>query len=88
MEEIKVRDKVRIRAEDNVVGFQYEPSSSKHLEPLKAEHLKDKLGIVIPTPVRLFPPGMSAISDDEVFVELDNGWTVIISKSHLTVVRS
>ena len=86
MEEIKVRDKVRILANDNVVGFQYKPSSSKHLDPLKAEHLKDKLGIVIPTPVRLFPPGIEAIKDYEVFVKLDNGWTVIISKSHLTVV--
>ena len=50
MEEIKVGDKVRIRADDNVKGYQWEPSnSSKHLKPLKAE-LKDKLGIVIPTP--------------------------------------
>ena len=80
----KVGNKVRILANDNVVGYRYEPSSPKHLEPRKAE-LKDKLGIVIPTPVRL-TLGMGAMKDDEVFVELDNGWTVIISKSHLTVV--
>jgi len=86
MEEIKVGDKVRILANDNVWGSQYEPSSSKHLDPLEDEHLKDKLGIVIPKPVRLFPKGMSAIKDYEVFVKLDNGWTVIISKSHLTPV--
>jgi len=84
MEEIQVGDKVRILANDNVLGYQYETGPSKHLDPLKSE-LKDKLGIVIPTPVRLFPPGMSAISDDEVFVKLYNGWTVIISKHFLSL---
>ncbi len=56
MADIQVGDKVRILANDNVWGSQYEPGSSKHLDPLGAEHLKDKFGIVIPTPV-LFSPG-------------------------------
>jgi len=79
MEEIKVGDKVRIIAEDYVKAFRWEPSnSSKHGNLIKAEHLKDKVGIVIPT--------MRELPDYEVFVKLDNGWTVIISKSHLTPV--
>ncbi len=91
MEGIQVGGKVRILANDNVKGWKYEPEtfgndSSKHLKPLKAE-LKDKLGIVIPTP-GVLTLGMGAIKDDEVFVKLDNGWTVIISKSHLTVIRA
>ena len=84
MEEIKVGDKVRILANDNVVGSLYEPGSSKHLDPLGDEHLKDELGIVIPTPVVL-TLGKHAITDDEVFVKLDNGWTVIIEKRFLSL---
>ena len=67
---IQVDDKVRILANDNVKGHLWDPSdSSKHFKPFKAEHLKDKLGIVI--------HAMCAPSGDEVFVKLDNGWTVI-----------
>jgi len=88
MADIQVGDKVRIIAEDNVKGWKYEPEtfgdddSSKHLQTLKAE-LKDKLGIVIPTPVSL-TLGTGKILDDEVFVKLDNGWTVIIEKCFLS----
>ncbi|MCH8020805.1 hypothetical protein IH785_13195 [candidate division KSB1 bacterium] len=79
MADIQVGDKVRILVNYSVKGHLWLPSNpSKHLKSIKAEHLKDKLGIVIPT--------MRALPDDEVFVKLDNGWTVIISKSHLTVV--
>jgi len=88
MADIQVGDKVRIIADDNVRGWKYEPEtfgddSSKHLKPLKAE-LKDKLGIVIPTPVSL-TLGTGKILDDEVFVKLDNGWTVIIEKCFLSL---
>ncbi len=76
MANIQVGDKVRVLANDNVEGHRWEPSNSyKHFKPLKAEHLKDKLGIVI--------PALCAPSDDEVFVKLDNGWTVIIQKRFL-----
>jgi len=80
MADIQVGDKVRILADDNVRGWKYEPEtfgddSSKHLKPLKAE-LKGKLGIVI--------PAIRALPDDEVFVKLDNGWTVIIQKRFLS----
>jgi hypothetical protein len=51
-------------------------NSSKHLQTLKAEHLKNKLGIII--------PAIRALPDDEVFVKLDNGWTVIIQKRFLS----
>ncbi len=71
MADIRVDDKVRILANDNVEGHQW-PS----LKLLKAEHLKDKLGIVIPI--------MRELPDDEVFVKLDNGWTVIIQKRFLS----
>jgi len=78
MADIQVGDKVRILAKDNVKGHRWEPSSpSEHLKPLKAEHLKDKLGIVIPT--------MRTTPNDRVFVKLDNGWTVIISKHFLSL---
>jgi len=77
MANIQVGDKVRVLAKDNAKGYRWEPSnSSKHLKLLKAEHLKDKLGIVI--------PAMRALPDDEVFVKLDNGWTVIIQKRFLS----
>ena len=71
MSDIQVGNKVRIRANDNVVAYQW-----PNLNLLKAEHLKDKLGIVIPT--------MRELPDDEVFVKLDNGWTVIIQKRFLS----
>ncbi len=77
MADIQVGDKVRILANDNVEGYRWLPNnSSKHLRHLKTEHLKDKLGIVIPT--------MCTLIDDEVFVKLDNGWTVIIQKRFLS----
>ncbi len=72
MADIQVGDKVRILANDNVEGHQW-----PNLKLLKAEHLKDKLGIVI--------PAMRALPDDEVFVKLDNGWTVIIQKRFLSL---
>ena len=71
MADFQVGDKVRIRANDNVVGYQW-----PNLKLLKAEHLKDKLGIVIPI--------MRELPDVEVFVKLDNGWTVIIQKRFLS----
>ena len=52
----------------------------KHLKPLKAEHLNDKLGTVISAMG-------DALSDDEVFVKLDNGWTVIIQKHFLFTLK-
>ena len=72
MADFQVGDKVRIRANDNVVGYQW-----PNLKLLKAEHLKDKLGIVIPI--------MRELPDVEVFVKLDNGWTVIIQKRFLSL---
>ena len=72
MADFQVGDKVRIRANDNVVGYQW-----PNLKLLKAEHLKDKIGIVIPE--------MRELPDDEVFVKLDNGWTVIIQKRFLSL---
>ena len=75
MADIQVGDKVRILANDNVEGHQW-----PNLKLLKAEHLKDKLGIVIPE--------MRALPDDEVFVKLDNGWTVIIQKHFLSLFTS
>ncbi len=70
---IQVDDTVRILANDNVEGHQWDPSDShKHLRLLKAEHLKNKLGIVI--------PAMCALSGGEVFVKLYNGWMVIVQK--------
>ena len=78
MADIRVGDKVRILANENVKGHLWNPSNtSKHLKSVKAEHLKDKLGIVIPT--------MRELPDDEVFVKLDNGWTVIIQKRFLSL---
>ena len=78
MADFQVGDKVRIRANDNVVGHRWEPSKpSEHLKSVKAEHLKDKIGIVIPT--------MRELPDVEVFVKLDNGWTVIIQKRFLSL---
>ncbi len=77
MADIQVGDKIRILVNYSVKGHLWEPSnSSKHLKLLKAEHLKDKLGIVI--------PAIRALPDDEVFVKLDNGWTVIIQKRFLS----
>jgi len=77
MSDIQVGNKVRIRANENVKGHRWDPSNpSKHLQTLKAEHLKNKLGIVI--------PAIRALPDDEVFVKLDNGWTVIIQKRFLS----
>ncbi len=77
MANIQVGDKVRILVNYSVKGHLWEPSnSSKHLQTLKAEHLKDELGIVI--------PAIRALPDDEVFVKLDNGWTVIIQKRFLS----
>ncbi len=72
MSDIQVGNKVRIRANDNVVAYQW-----PNLKLLKAEHLKDKIGIVIPE--------MRELPDDEVFVKLDNGWTVIIQKRFLSL---
>ena len=72
MADIKVGAKVRIIANDNVVGYQW-----PNLKLLKAEHLKDKIGIVIPE--------MRELPDNEVFVKLDNGWTVIIQKRFLSL---
>ena len=78
MADIQVGDKVRILANENVKGHRWEPSNpSEHLKSVKAEHLKDKIGIVIPT--------MRELPDDEVFVKLDNGWTVIIQKRFLSL---
>ena len=77
MSDIQVGNKVRILANENVKGHRWEPSKpSEHLKSVKAEHLKDKVGIVIPT--------MRELPDDEVFVKLDNGWTVIIQKRFLS----
>ena len=77
MANIQVGDKVRILVNYSVKGHLWEPSnSSKHLQTLKAEHLKNKLGIVI--------PAIRALPDDEVFVKLDNGLTVIIQKRFLS----
>ena len=77
MANIQVGDKVRILANYSVKGHLWEPSNpSKHLKSIKAEHLKDELGIVI--------PAIRALPDDEVFVKLDNGWTVIIQKRFLS----
>ena len=75
MADFQVGDKVRIRANYNVVGYQW-----PNLNLLKAEHLKDKLGIVIPITQEL--------PDVEVFVKLDNGWTVIIQKRFLSLLAS
>ena len=75
MADFQVGDKVRIRANYNVVGYQW-----PNLNLLKAEHLKDKLGIVIPI--------MQELPDVEVFVKLDNGWTVIIQKRFLSLLAS
>ena len=73
----KLVNKIRILVNYSVKGHLWEPSnSSKHLQTLKAEHLKSKLGIVI--------PAIRALPDDEVFVKLDNGWTVIIQKRFLS----
>jgi len=81
MADIQVGDKVRILANDNGEGHQWEPSNLyKHLKPLKAEHLNDKLGTVISAMG-------DALSDDEVFVKLDNGWTVIIQKHFLFTLK-
>ena len=78
MADIQVGDKVRILVNYSVKGHLWLPSnSSKHLQTLKAEHLKNKLGIVI--------PAIRALPDDEVFVKLDNGWTVIIQKRFLSL---
>ena len=78
MADIQVGDKVRILANENIKGHRWEPSNpSEHLKSVKAEHLKDKIGIVIPT--------MRELPDDEVFVKLDNGWTVIIQKRFLSL---
>ena len=78
MADIQVGDKVRILVNYSVKGHLWLPSnSSKHLQALKAEHLKNKLGIVI--------PAIRALPDDEVFVKLDNGWTVIIQKRFLSL---
>ncbi len=67
MADIQVGDKIRILVNDNGEGHQWEPSNMyKHLKPLKAEHLNDKLGTVISAMG-------DALSDDEVFVKLDNG---------------
>jgi len=69
MANIQVGDKVRVLAKDNAKGYRWEPSnSSKHLKLLKAEHLKDKLGIVI--------PAMRALPDDEMFVNGHDGLLV------------
>ncbi len=77
MADIQVGDKIRILVNYSVKGHLWEPSnSSKHLKSIKAEHLKNKLGIVI--------PAIRALPDDEVFVKLDNGWTVIIQKRFLS----
>jgi len=78
MSDIQVGNKVRILANENVKGHRWEPSNpSEHLKSVKAEHLKDKIGIVIPE--------MRELPDDEVFVKLDNGWTVIIQKRFLSL---
>jgi len=78
MANIQVGDKVRILVNYSVKGHLWEPSnSSKHLQTLKAEHLKSKLGIVI--------PAIRALPDDEVFIKLANGWTVIIQKRFLSL---
>ena len=78
MSDIQVGNKVRILANENVKGHRWEPSNpSEHLKSVKAEHLKDKLGIVIPI--------MRELPDVEVFVKLDNGWTVIIQKRFLSL---
>ncbi len=77
MADIQVGDKVRILVNYSVKGHLWLPSnSSKHLKSIKTEHLINKFGIVIS------PTG--ALSDDEVFVKLDNGWTVIIQKRFLS----
>jgi len=77
MSDIQVGNKVRILANENIKGHRWEPSNpSEHLKSVKAEHLKDKVGIAIPT--------MRELPDDEVFVKLDNGWTVIIQKRFLS----
>jgi len=78
MSDIQVGNKVRILANENIKGHRWEPSNpSEHLKSVKAERLKDKIGIVIPT--------MRELPDDEVFVKLDNGWTVIIQKRFLSL---
>jgi len=78
MADIQVGNKVRILANYSVKGHLWLPSnSSKHLKSIKTEHLINKFGIVIS------PTG--ALSDDEVFVKLDNGWTVIIQKRFLSL---
>ena len=78
MADFQVGDKVRILANKNVKGHLWNPSNpSKHLKSIKAEHLKGKLGIVIPT--------MRTLPDNEVFVKLDKGWTVIIQKRFLSL---
>ncbi len=78
MADIQVGDKVRILANENVKGHLWNPSNpSKHLKSIKAKHLKDKHGIVIPI--------MRELPDVEVFVKLDKGWTVIIQKRFLSL---
>jgi len=78
MADIQVGDKVRILVNYSVKGHLWLPSnSSKHLKSIKNEHLINKFGIVIPT--------MRTLPDDEVFVKLDNGWTVIIEKRFLSL---
>jgi len=71
MANIQVGNKVRILANANVKGHQW-----PNLKLLEAKQLLDKFGIVI--------PAMRALPDDEVFVKLDNGWTVIIQKRFLS----
>jgi len=78
MADIQVGDKVRILVNYSVKGHLWLPSnSSKHLKSIKTEHLINKFGIVISP--------MCALSDDEVFVKLDNGWTVIIQERFLSL---
>ena len=78
MADIQVGDKVRILVNYSVKGHLWLPSnSSKHLKSIKTEHLINKFGIVI--------PALGALPDDEVFVKLDNGWTVIIQKRFLSL---
>ena len=80
MNDIQVGAKVRILDNPDVEGHLYEQSTpSKHLKYFNFEYLKDKLGTVIPT------TGIVS-GDDEVFVKLDNGWTVIIQKRFLRLI--
>ncbi len=77
MKDIQVGDRVRFLDNPNVDGYLYEPTdSSKNLNLLTAEDLRDQLGTVIET-------RLDSMTDDEVMVKLDDGRKVNTNKRNL-----